>query len=87
MSTDRRNILGVSKQHSTFICDVANSNQVEKLKEYAREHWNRAPNIVVNSAGLSRDSTLLNLDEEKFDEIVDVNLKGVYLVCIQSSIL
>ncbi|VDN41582.1 unnamed protein product, partial [Gongylonema pulchrum] len=66
--------------HAAFTCDVSKRAQVEKLKEYSRERWIRAPNVIVNCAGITRDSILLNMTEEQFDEVIGVNLKGVYLV-------
>ena len=36
--------------------------------------------IVVNNAGILRDRTLLNLTEEDFDAVMDVHLKGTFLV-------
>ena len=36
--------------------------------------------ILVNSAGLSRDDAFLSLTEEAFDEVIAVNLKGPFLV-------
>lgn len=34
--------------------------------------------ILVNNAGVTRDDLLLRLDEEKWDAVLDVNLKGTY---------
>jgi 3-oxoacyl-[acyl-carrier protein] reductase len=36
--------------------------------------------LLVNNAGAFRDSTLLKMEEEAFDHVVDVNLKGAFLV-------
>ncbi|MBC8400219.1 MAG: SDR family oxidoreductase, partial [Candidatus Marinimicrobia bacterium] len=38
-----------------------------------------------NNAGILMDSTLKKLDEEKFDKVIDVNLKGVFL-CTQAAV-
>ena len=34
--------------------------------------------ILVNNAGITRDATLKKMDEDEFDLVVDVNLKGVF---------
>jgi NAD(P)-dependent dehydrogenase (short-subunit alcohol dehydrogenase family) len=34
--------------------------------------------VLVNNAGITRDATLRNLTEDGFDEVIAVNLKGVY---------
>ncbi|WP_224089885.1 SDR family oxidoreductase [Arthrobacter sp. StoSoilB13] len=36
--------------------------------------------VVVNNAGIMRDRTLINMTEEEFDSVVDVNLKGTFAV-------
>ena len=36
--------------------------------------------IVVNNAGILRDKTLLNMSEQDFDLVIDVHLKGTFLV-------
>lgn len=36
--------------------------------------------LLVNNAGAFRDVTLLKMEEEAFDHVVDVNLKGAFLV-------
>lgn len=36
--------------------------------------------VVVNNAGIVRDAMLHKMDTDKFDAVVDVNLKGVFLV-------
>jgi len=39
-----------------------------------------APDIVVNNAGIARQSYLTDHSEEDWDAIIDTNLKGVFLV-------
>lgn len=58
--------------------DVANSREViaafeEILKEFGRL------DVLVNNAGITRDSLLLRMKEEDWDAVIDVNLKGVFL--------
>ncbi|KRC53106.1 short-chain dehydrogenase [Nocardioides sp. Root79] len=36
--------------------------------------------VVVNNAGILRDRMLVNMTEEEFDSVVDVNLKGTFAV-------
>lgn len=69
-------------KHLSFACDVSNSNEVKSLVDFALKHYNSAPNVVVNSAGIIRDSILLKMSEKQFDDVIAVNLKGTYLVKI-----
>uniref|UniRef100_A0A914WRS1 (3R)-3-hydroxyacyl-CoA dehydrogenase n=1 Tax=Plectus sambesii TaxID=2011161 RepID=A0A914WRS1_9BILA len=66
--------------HASVACDVSSSSEVNKLRDFALDHFKRAPEIVVNCAGITLDATLLKLTEENFDKVIDVNLKGVFLV-------
>ena len=36
--------------------------------------------VVVNNAGILRDKTLLNMGEQDFDLVIDVHLRGTFLV-------
>uniref|UniRef100_A0A8C5GAL0 Estradiol 17-beta-dehydrogenase 8-like n=1 Tax=Gouania willdenowi TaxID=441366 RepID=A0A8C5GAL0_GOUWI len=38
------------------------------------------PSVCVNAAGITQDDFLLHMDEENFDLVVQVNLKGSFLV-------
>jgi 17beta-estradiol 17-dehydrogenase/3alpha(17beta)-hydroxysteroid dehydrogenase (NAD+) len=70
------------QSHSAFACDVSNSNDVKALFKNIKECYTdfKFPRIVVNSAGITRDKTLLKLSEAEFDKVIDVNLKGTFLV-------
>ncbi|MDP6532670.1 MAG: 3-oxoacyl-ACP reductase FabG [Candidatus Marinimicrobia bacterium] len=63
---------------SFFEVDVQNSGSVAQLFKDVKQHFGRV-DILINNAGILMDSTLKKLDEEKFDRVIDVNLKGVYL--------
>jgi len=41
--------------------------------------------VLVNNAGITRDARLARMGEDEFDEVIDVNLKGVFN-CTQSVI-
>jgi 3-oxoacyl-[acyl-carrier protein] reductase len=41
--------------------------------------------ILVNNAGVARDSLLMFMDGEKWDEVIDTNLKGAFL-CIRAAV-
>jgi len=57
--------------------DVRDAAQVEAMVEHAVEHHGGA-DILVNNAGITRDATLKKMSEEAFDQVVAVNLKGVF---------
>ncbi|KAK5983658.1 Estradiol 17-beta-dehydrogenase 8 [Trichostrongylus colubriformis] len=72
--------IGASANHAFFSCDVSKSDDVARLHEFVLKQNAKSPNIVVNCAGITRDSTLLKMSEKNFDDVVAVNLKGIFLV-------
>lgn len=65
---------------STHSCDVSNSGDVENLFKSIRASHQATPNVVVNSAGITRDQVMVKLTEKDFDQVINVNLKGTFLI-------
>ncbi|MBA83247.1 SDR family NAD(P)-dependent oxidoreductase [Thalassobius sp. S69A] len=56
--------------------DVANAASVTA----AFAAMSRAPDVVINNAGIAGEGTALEMPEEVFTQVLDTNLKGVFLV-------
>ena len=61
--------------------DVSSSESVAKAAEEIRSRMPRVPDVVVNSAGITRDAYMLKMTEENYDAVLGVNLKGTWNVC------
>jgi len=59
--------------------DVRNLRQVKTMIDQIMERFGRL-DIVVNNAGIVRDSTLKKLAPEDWQTVIDTNLTGVYNV-------
>jgi 3-oxoacyl-[acyl-carrier protein] reductase len=71
--------LGKHFKNIDFIqVDVSKKDSVDNLFNLVKLRQGHC-DILVNNAGILLDSTLKNLDEETFQKVIDVNLKGVYL--------
>lgn len=57
--------------------DVSNTAQANALVDEAKKTFGTV-DILVNNAGITRDSMLHKLTEEKWDEVIRVNLKGPF---------
>ena len=57
--------------------DVTDLDQAQALAEATAEAFGGI-DVLVNNAGITRDATLEKMSEEAFDQVVDVNLKGVF---------
>merc|ERR1711881_725976 len=60
--------------------DVSQSDSVKSCFQQVLDHYKRPPDIIVNSAGITKDGFLLRMKEEDFDKVISVNLKGTFLV-------
>ncbi len=60
-------------------CDVSRRADVERLVEAAVGRYG-ALDLVVNAAGMNHRATLLETTEEDWDRVIDVDLKGTFLV-------
>jgi len=58
--------------------DVADAAQVKAMVEKTVAHFGGL-DILVNNAGFGTLGTVVTLDEDTWDQVVDVNLKGVFL--------
>lgn len=59
--------------------DVSNVNEVEGLVKNAIDKFGRI-DVLVNNAGITRDGLLMRMKEEDFDRVIEINLKGTFLV-------
>lgn len=65
-----------------YACDVSDSEAVEDLFNKVQEEMG-APAVLVNNAGVARDTLLLRMKDEDWDTVLNVNLKGAFL-CIRA---
>jgi 3-oxoacyl-[acyl-carrier protein] reductase len=73
-------ITELGSEAAAFQVDVANSQQVDQAFKQVLSQFGRV-DILVNNAGITRDNLLMRIKEEDWDQVIDTNLKGVYLCC------
>ena len=59
--------------------NVTNSEEISKLIEEIITKYG-AIDVLVNNAGITKDNLLMRMSEEEFDKVIEVNLKGTYIV-------
>ena len=57
--------------------DVANYESCENMVEEAIKEFGRI-DVLVNNAGITKDTLLMRMKEEDFDRVIDINLKGTF---------
>lgn len=60
-----------------FEADVSDFNSTDKLVKDTLSKFGRI-DILVNNAGITKDTLLMRMNEEDFDKVIDVNLKGTF---------
>ncbi len=63
-----------------FQADVANREQVDMMLEYCIKRFGNI-DVLVNNAGISRQTLFTDISQGEWDEVMDVNLKGVFNCC------
>lgn len=66
--------------HTALNIDVSNLHSIKAAFKDALHKYSNPPMIVVNSAGITRDQFLVKLTESEFQDVINVNLKGTFLV-------
>jgi len=59
--------------------DVTNADDIAALFDATIKAFGRL-DVVVNNAGITRDTLMLRMDEKDWDLVLDINLKGAFLV-------
>ncbi len=62
--------------------DVSNQDSVNEMVRFAVEHYEQV-DILINNAGITRDAMLTKMTPEQWQQVIDVNLSGVFY-CTQA---
>lgn len=71
-------IEAIGGQAIAFKANVANSDEVDQLIAATMEKFGRI-DVLVNNAGITRDTLLLRMKLEDWQAVIDLNLTGVFL--------
>lgn len=59
--------------------DVTKKEEIQNLVKTAIEKFGHI-DVLVNNAGITKDGLLMRMKEEDFDKVIEINLKGTFLV-------
>ncbi|MDK6233559.1 3-oxoacyl-[acyl-carrier-protein] reductase [Aerococcus sanguinicola] len=60
-----------------YLADVSDFDLTSQVVKAIHKDFGRV-DVLVNNAGITKDSLLIRMSEEDFDQVIDVNLKGSF---------
>ena len=74
-----KNIKSLGLEGEAFKLDLGNRKSIKQLVSLL-EDKEIYPDILINNAGITRDNIMLRMQEEEWDNVIDVHLNGQYLL-------
>jgi 3-oxoacyl-[acyl-carrier protein] reductase len=63
---------------NVYECDVTDSQSVQKVIDGVVEKWDKL-HVLVNNAGITRDTLIPRMSDEDWDDVIATNLRGTFL--------
>ncbi len=80
-NTHEEDIIDQLGQGSDFIyCDISDEVSVSNLFDEVMQQYGRL-DVLVNNAGIIRDRMIHRMTLEEFQQVIDINLTGTWLMC------
>lgn len=73
----KEEVIKTGVEAKTYRCDVSSFDESKEVLEKIIEDFNGI-DILVNNAGIIKDGLVLSMNEEDFDSVISVNLKGTF---------
>jgi len=77
-------IQSLGRKSLSMTASVSDRNDVQVMFERIKSQFGGL-DILVNNAGITRDGFLMKMTEDQWDQVMDVNLKGVFNCCQESA--
>jgi 3-oxoacyl-[acyl-carrier protein] reductase len=68
----------IGKDAFAIKCDVSNTEEVATMVKETIDRFGKL-DILVNNAGITKDNLLMRMKEDEWDDVININLKGVFL--------
>ena len=69
-----------------YKCNIAEEQEVKKLFETVLSHYKQV-DLLVNNAGIIKDNMIWNMPATDFDQVININLKGTWLMCKEVAVI
>jgi 3-oxoacyl-[acyl-carrier protein] reductase len=71
-------ITAAGGQAEAFSADVNDKQSIEHIIKTVADEWGRL-DILINNAGITRDTLLPAMTDEQWDDVINTNLRGTFL--------
>lgn len=71
-------VTGSGRKVLQYAMNISHADAVQSMVEDVQKQWGRI-DIMVNNAGITRDGLIIRMSEQDWDEVMNVNLKSVFL--------
>lgn len=71
-------IMALGSKALVIQADVSQADSVTQMVKETIDQWGRL-DILVNNAGITRDNLIMRMKEDEWDDVININLKGVFL--------
>ena len=73
----KEELLKLKVKCEIYQCDVSDFSESKKMAERVLKDFGHV-DILVNNAGITCDNLVIAMDEDGFDRVIEVNLKGAF---------
>ena len=73
----QKEIEGMGVKAEAIQSDAADFSQAEALVKQVLDNFGKI-DILINNAGITKDTLMLRMGEEQWDQVIEVNLKSVF---------
>ncbi len=74
-----KNIKSLNLDGDSFKLDLGDRTSIKELTSLLESN-KIFPDILINNAGITRDNIMLRMQEDEWDNVIDVHLNGQYLL-------
>lgn len=73
-------IIGLGQKAWAHALDIGNAEAVKATMTAVLQETENRVDILVNNAGVTRDGLLMRMSEEDWDQVIQTNLRGAFLM-------
>lgn len=75
--TVKEEIEGLGRKSMVIQANAVDFNRAEEVIDTIVKEWGKL-DVLVNNAGITRDSLIMRMNEDQWDSVISVNLKSVF---------